>query len=256
MKSKISLTRAELESHLDEQIAFLEASAASYDAGFHGEAKRLAVTIRVLVHDTKHSLSLLGQLDKKALKYFDTAFDYDPSSNMSHGGLVFIEASQGETRYVAMLDDLPRDIVKIVDFEEWWNKPVFVDQQRRQLSRRDLILTSANQDGGAHVDKELDAIYARLSRGESMGWYDSMGQPLSSPERAAIRQIAHEMLKVLKPGYTKMPRPSKGFTLGGMRFIRGDGDIKMKSPFTKRKIGRNDPCPCGSGKKYKRCHGR
>jgi preprotein translocase subunit SecA len=21
------------------------------------------------------------------------------------------------------------------------------------------------------------------------------------------------------------------------------------------KVGRNDPCPCGSGKKYKRCHG-
>jgi len=23
-----------------------------------------------------------------------------------------------------------------------------------------------------------------------------------------------------------------------------------------RKVGRNDPCPCGSGKKYKQCHGR
>ncbi|MCY7731099.1 SEC-C domain-containing protein [Aerococcus urinaeequi] len=22
---------------------------------------------------------------------------------------------------------------------------------------------------------------------------------------------------------------------------------------TRRKIGRNDPCPCGSGKKYKKC---
>jgi preprotein translocase subunit SecA len=22
------------------------------------------------------------------------------------------------------------------------------------------------------------------------------------------------------------------------------------------KVGRNDPCPCGSGRKYKRCHGR
>ena len=22
-----------------------------------------------------------------------------------------------------------------------------------------------------------------------------------------------------------------------------------------RKVGRNDPCPCGSGKKYKKCHG-
>jgi uncharacterized protein YecA (UPF0149 family) len=27
--------------------------------------------------------------------------------------------------------------------------------------------------------------------------------------------------------------------------IRREGD----------KVGRNDPCPCGSGKKYKRCHG-
>ncbi|MBK8388767.1 MAG: SEC-C domain-containing protein [Saprospiraceae bacterium] len=24
---------------------------------------------------------------------------------------------------------------------------------------------------------------------------------------------------------------------------------------TEDKIGRNDPCPCGSGKKYKNCHG-
>ncbi|MDP2673295.1 MAG: SEC-C metal-binding domain-containing protein, partial [Dehalococcoidia bacterium] len=22
-----------------------------------------------------------------------------------------------------------------------------------------------------------------------------------------------------------------------------------------RKVGRNDPCPCGSGRKYKKCHG-
>jgi preprotein translocase subunit SecA len=29
------------------------------------------------------------------------------------------------------------------------------------------------------------------------------------------------------------------------------------APFVReeRKIGRNEPCPCGSGKKYKHCHG-
>ena len=27
------------------------------------------------------------------------------------------------------------------------------------------------------------------------------------------------------------------------------------SPVRGQKIGRNDPCPCGSGKKYKKCHG-
>lgn len=26
-------------------------------------------------------------------------------------------------------------------------------------------------------------------------------------------------------------------------------------PFVPKKIGRNDPCPCGSGKKYKKCCG-
>ncbi|MFO1281006.1 MAG: preprotein translocase subunit SecA [Burkholderiales bacterium] len=37
----------------------------------------------------------------------------------------------------------------------------------------------------------------------------------------------------------------------------GDGGAAAK-PFVRasEKIGRNDPCPCGSGKKYKQCHGR
>ena len=25
--------------------------------------------------------------------------------------------------------------------------------------------------------------------------------------------------------------------------------------YSERRIGRNEPCPCGSGKKYKHCHG-
>jgi len=34
------------------------------------------------------------------------------------------------------------------------------------------------------------------------------------------------------------------------------GDKPKKEPVKKEKIGRNAPCPCGSGKKYKRCCGR
>src|SRR5262249_29654788 len=30
---------------------------------------------------------------------------------------------------------------------------------------------------------------------------------------------------------------------------------KAKPVVAEKKIGRNDPCPCGSGKKYKNCHG-
>ena len=28
------------------------------------------------------------------------------------------------------------------------------------------------------------------------------------------------------------------------------------NPWVGQKIGRNDPCPCGSGLKYKKCHGK
>ena len=38
----------------------------------------------------------------------------------------------------------------------------------------------------------------------------------------------------------------------------GAAQAEEHKPYTRegRKIGRNEPCPCGSGKKYKQCHGK
>ena len=33
----------------------------------------------------------------------------------------------------------------------------------------------------------------------------------------------------------------------------GDKTLKRQPTLRKAKVGRNDPCPCGSGKKYKNC---
>ena len=39
--------------------------------------------------------------------------------------------------------------------------------------------------------------------------------------------------------------------------IADDGKDHVKAkPVKSKKVGRNDPCPCGSGKKYKQCHGK
>lgn len=35
----------------------------------------------------------------------------------------------------------------------------------------------------------------------------------------------------------------------------GDDTVKKQPVKKKQKVGRNDPCPCGSGKKYKKCCG-
>ena len=43
------------------------------------------------------------------------------------------------------------------------------------------------------------------------------------------------------------------------RFTLNRGGDSAPTPKTvhraEEKVGRNDPCPCGSGKKYKKCHG-
>ncbi|MCE1172392.1 MAG: SEC-C domain-containing protein, partial [Azovibrio sp.] len=35
-----------------------------------------------------------------------------------------------------------------------------------------------------------------------------------------------------------------------------EGGDKPQPAQGEPKVGRNDPCPCGSGKKYKHCHGK
>jgi preprotein translocase subunit SecA len=42
------------------------------------------------------------------------------------------------------------------------------------------------------------------------------------------------------------------------KFEPGGEEVAVKQAPVKAapKIGRNDPCPCGSGKKYKHCHGK
>ena len=55
------------------------------------------------------------------------------------------------------------------------------------------------------------------------------------------RDIVYTIYKV---GLTRRPTPERRPAPAG------------RNPAGRRKIGRNDPCPCGSGKKYKHCCGR
>ncbi len=55
--------------------------------------------------------------------------------------------------------------------------------------------------------------------------------------------------------------PRRRTDMSQMRTQRNDlstnGEQKANTPVrAEKKVGRNDPCPCGSGKKYKNCHGR
>jgi len=52
--------------------------------------------------------------------------------------------------------------------------------------------------------------------------------------------------------------PQPAARAGGLPFMPPNAEEDTRTPFVRdgRKVGRNEPCPCGSGKKFKQCHGK
>jgi len=55
--------------------------------------------------------------------------------------------------------------------------------------------------------------------------------------------------------FTRNIQRKKEKEMAELQFMGGDGSTGPKQVVAGQKVGRNDPCPCGSGKKYKKCHG-
>ena len=207
---KFSKSQDDLIKHLKEEIEFLISSSNSYDNGYTGEAKRLATTIRVLLHDTNKSVSLLKLLNKKNIKFYDTSLPFRPDNNVPYMGLVMMKMSGEGGEYVAPLDGgaPTRQKNKKLTFDAWWNEVVIVDKNKNKFKRRDIILTMVNKEGGAHIDPELDQAYADLSRFNSLGWTysnkDVKDIPLANAELSNVRQITHEVLKSLHDEFPEL----------------------------------------------------
>ncbi len=252
---KVPRDQRELAVLFNEHLDFLRSSAAAYDAGKFHESKRIAASIRLLVHDTSQSKSLLLQLGRKSEKFLNTSVPINENELTSQSGLTvtMIGAGEASMHYHPMLDD-SYGSTKLVDFNEWWEGIVFVDQLKNKFSRQDLILKMANEDGGSHVDPGLTEKYHKLTRENSMGGLitdqDGQWKAIEGPERAAIRQIGHEFLKTFDASYAPPVTPKEGVTLGNVS-ISFSGPKAVEKHSTK--VGRNDKCPCGSGKKYKKC---
>ena len=137
---------------------------------------------------------------------------------------------------------------------------LFGTEQMRELERV-ILLRNVDAQWMDHLDAMDDLkgsiglqAYAQRSpisefkiRGADM--FDEMVQ--------AIRDNTVRMLLSIVPKQQAIRRESVA-RVTGEGFV-GGGDGTAKKPVVKKaaeKIGRNDPCPCGSGKKYKKCCGR
>jgi len=130
--------------------------------------------------------------------------------------------------------DLQRQIEKVVLLQitdqKWMNHLSSMDDLRegiglRALAQRDPLL-----------EYRLEA-------------YDMFREMVNSIQEETISMLFKVRLAE-ESAYTQ-PKDR----LAGARTNQGEG-AEQKPRRVEEKVGRNDPCPCGSGKKYKKCHGR
>ena len=175
-------------------------SATLFDQGAEDEALRLATGMRVILHDSQASTSLLRHLGLTKTRML--------SSWRGHGDwkdYLAQEINLSSSQPVRMRALLGSQFVELT-FVNWWNNQSVFVHEGRQYSRRLICLSSANKDGGAHVDKNLEDYYKKLVSGEYMvgitGNLESPGPPFpqgvtiypKNAHLALIRQFAHELL--------------------------------------------------------------
>lgn len=193
-----NITHEELLEHLREQIIFLQSSAKAYDCGAEIEAKRMAVTLRVLLHDAGNSSSLLGQLHlKKEMEFISTAQKYDITNFLSQQCLLSLQIGAGSARYIPLFENDNR--YRLLSCKDWMEEIVLSDAKKQTFRRKNILRLLANKDGGAHVDPSLDDTCAAMKTPAIGGWLiqkaDGTSSPFDNdPVYATMRQMTFEVL--------------------------------------------------------------
>jgi hypothetical protein len=202
--SKMPRSRDELLKQLGEQLTSLRISAAAYDAGTVSEAKRLAATVYILVHDGKRqTISLLTQLGvRDQMPFIASAPAVDGRNLLSQMPLTMVSHSGGQASHLPLLDNGP-PFSRWIPFAEWWDEEILRDAKLgHTLTRKELVLVLGNKEGGRHFDEELrDPAYIAISS-KDFGWKlvtPEGDKPIDpSAHLATMRQIAFEVEKSLE----------------------------------------------------------
>ena len=113
------------------------------------------------------------------------------------------------------------------------------------------VLLSERKSANAIVDKAVQIIRSIADRPQAAG---TIGKQLSSvilpiesnadPINEYHSMYSRQIIKLTPMAISTIDK----------QMAMAEPELSSNVPITFPKIGRNDPCPCGSGRKYKRCH--
>ena len=106
-----------------------------------------------------------------------------------------------------------------------------------------------NEYGDDRFEKVLDDLYQRVNEGEDFRDKVDLYRELGDEYNTLGNQERAEYFYGLEDADKEKEKANRrSFTM--------DDYLHINQPIMKKKIYPNDPCPCGSGKKYKKCCGR
>jgi preprotein translocase subunit SecA len=163
-------------------------------------------------------------------QYYPTSIDRSSfEDSPSVDDVVEYAVEEGAKAYEQREEDLGSDILRQVERSVMLS--VIDNKWREHLSEMDYLRAGI----GLRAMGQRDPLseYQREA-------YDMFTEMVDSVKRDAVKYLFHVELSKPKTEPQRVAPLSAG------------GPVAQASS---DKVGRNDPCPCGSGKKYKRCHG-
>ena len=130
---------------------------------------------------------------------------------------------------------------------------LFGEEMMREVER--VILLKNVDRHIDNMDELKKGIYLRsYGQRDPVVEYRMEGFEMFDAMVAAIREDTVRMLLTIQ--IRTQEEPKREQVAKPTVAVHGDSDRSIrKEPVHVKKIGRNDPCPCGSGKKYKKCCG-
>ena len=220
--------------------------------------------------------NILNMINSVSDEIVDTYVAGDEHGNSGH---IEIESLDNEiknnlgiemTEFLKQNDKDPEKVKEELNklaLEKYTEKETDIGEEQMRELERVVLLKVVDEKWMNHIDsmEELkDGIGLRAYgqqdpvvkyRMEGMDMFEEM-----------VSNIKYDVVKILmnvrKQGEVRRQETARitGAALEAIRSVDGQGAINVNQNQTVRnegpKIGRNDPCPCGSGKKYKNCHGK
>jgi hypothetical protein len=179
---------------LGEQLSLLQSECESYDGGNILQAYVIATRLRVLLHDQGRSISMLAHCGIKNWPFLSTSVPVGGSTDALRFTSLTISLAPPS---MILKPLLAASRFTTVRFEEWWEGERVFRHDEKEFSRKKLILSVAEKEGGAHVDAESEEFYAAIEsgvKGYNMNLQSGIVQVENYPF-SMIRQFGHEILQ-------------------------------------------------------------